>query len=68
VADAAARARGREPALLNLDEVRLARLPMAFDDARARRELGHVSRPAAEALAEAAAWARAAAARGPAVV
>lgn len=54
VADAAARARGREPALLNLDEVRLARLPMAFDDARARSELGHVSRPAAEALAAAA--------------
>ena len=59
-ADAALRPLGREPALLNLDEVRLARLPMRFDDARARRELGHRSRPAAEALAEAA---RAAAAR-----
>ena len=66
VADAVARARGREPGLLNLDEVRLGRLPMAFDDARARSELGHVSRPAADALADAAAWARSAAARAPA--
>jgi len=60
-AHAAARAAGvalrplrREPVLLNLDEVRLARLPMRFDDERARRELGHRSRPAAQALAEAA--------------
>ena len=45
---------GREPSLLVLDEVRLARLPMTFDDRRARDELGHVSRPAAEALAAAA--------------
>jgi hypothetical protein len=37
-----------------VDEVRLARLPMTFDDARARRELGHASRPAAEALRSAA--------------
>ena len=51
---------GREPSLLVLDEVRLARLPMSFDDARARGELGYRSRPAAGALAEAA---RAAAAR-----
>lgn len=51
---------GREPDLLVLDEVRLARLPMAFDDRRARAELGHRSRPAREALAAAA---RAAAAR-----
>jgi dihydroflavonol-4-reductase len=43
----------REPSLLNLDEVRLARLPMRFDDALARRELGHVSRPAAQALRDA---------------
>jgi dihydroflavonol-4-reductase len=53
-AQAAARARGREPSLLVLDEVRLARLPMAFDDGRARRDLGHRSRPAAAALAAAA--------------
>jgi dihydroflavonol-4-reductase len=54
VADAAARARRREPRLLVLDEVRLARRPMAFDDGRARRELGHRSRAAASALAAAA--------------
>ncbi len=45
---------GREPSLLVLDEVRLARRPMTFDDAKARRELGHRSRPVAEALATAA--------------
>jgi hypothetical protein len=54
VAHVAARPLGREPSLLVLDEVRLARLPMTFDDRRARAELGHVSRPAAEALAAAA--------------
>jgi dihydroflavonol-4-reductase len=52
--DAALRAIGREPSLLVVDEVRLARLPMTFDDARARRELGYESRPAAQALAAAA--------------
>jgi dihydroflavonol-4-reductase len=50
IADAALRPFGREPQLLNLDEVRLARLPMPFDDSRARRELGHRSRPGAQAL------------------
>jgi dihydroflavonol-4-reductase len=45
---------GREPSLLVLDEVHLARHPMTFDDAKARRELGHRSRPAADALAAAA--------------
>ncbi|MBX5442180.1 MAG: NAD-dependent epimerase/dehydratase family protein [Solirubrobacteraceae bacterium] len=45
---------GREPRLLVLDEVRLARLPMTFDDRRARAELGHRSRPARDALAAAA--------------
>ena len=54
IADAALRPLGREPSLLVLDEVRLARLPMAFDDAKARRELGHRSRPAGDALAAAA--------------
>jgi hypothetical protein len=54
IAHAALRPLGREPRLLDLDEVRLARLPMRFDDARARAELGHVSRPAREALAAAA--------------
>ncbi len=54
VSTAALGAVGREPKLLNLDEVRLARLPMTFDDSKARRELGHESRPAAEALRAAA--------------
>jgi hypothetical protein len=45
---------GREPSLLVLDAIRVARLPMTFDDAKARRELGHRSRPATEALARAA--------------
>ena len=42
-----------EPSLLVLDEVRVARLPMRFDDSRARRELGYTSTPAADALARA---------------
>ncbi len=54
VARAASAPLGREPSLLVVDQVRLARLPMTFDDRRARAELGHVSRPAAQALAEAA--------------
>jgi dihydroflavonol-4-reductase len=45
---------GREPSLLVLDEVRLARLPMAFDDAKARREIGHRSRSSGDALLAAA--------------
>jgi dihydroflavonol-4-reductase len=56
VAYAAARAAGllvREPSLLVLDEVRVARWPMRFDDARARAELGYSSEPAASALARA---------------
>jgi dihydroflavonol-4-reductase len=53
-ADAASRLIGREPSLLVLDAVRVARLPMTFDDAKARRELGHRSRPAAQALQAAA--------------
>jgi dihydroflavonol-4-reductase len=52
--DAASRLIGREPSLLVLDAVRVARLPMTFDDAKARRELGHRSRPAAQALQAAA--------------
>jgi dihydroflavonol-4-reductase len=53
-ATAALRPLGREPSLLVLDEIRVARLPMTFDDGAARRELGHRSRPAAQALAQAA--------------
>jgi dihydroflavonol-4-reductase len=52
--DAALRLAGREPSLLVLDAVRVARLPMTFDDAKARHELGHASRPAADALRAAA--------------
>jgi len=55
LADAALRPLGREPRLLVLDEVRSGRLPHRFDDSKARAELGYVSRPAAEALAQAAA-------------
>ena len=54
LADVALGAVGRQPSLLVLDEVRLAREPMLFDDSKARRELGYRSRPAAEALAAAA--------------
>jgi len=52
--DAALRPLGREPQLLILDEVRAGRLPHLFDDAKARTELGYVSRPAVGALAQAA--------------
>lgn len=54
VAHAALGMLGRQPSLLVLDEVRLGREPMIFDDSKARRELGYRSRPAAEALAAAA--------------
>jgi dihydroflavonol-4-reductase len=60
-AEAATRRRGREPSMLILDEVRAGRLPHLFDDAKARAELGHESRPAQEALIEAARSALAAA-------
>ena len=40
-------------ALLVLDEVRAGRLPHLFDDSKARRELGHSSGPAIEALTNA---------------
>jgi len=43
----------REPRLLLLDEVRVARRPMLFDDALARAELDYSSEPAAAALARA---------------
>jgi dihydroflavonol-4-reductase len=43
-----------DPKLLVLDEVRVARWPMRFDDSRARAELGYSSEPAASALARAA--------------
>jgi dihydroflavonol-4-reductase len=54
VADAALRLMGREPQLLVLDEVRAGRIPHLFDDSKARAELGYVSQPVTDALAEAA--------------
>jgi dihydroflavonol-4-reductase len=45
---------GAEQSLFVLDEVRVARWPMRFDDSRARAELGYTSEPAAPALARAA--------------
>jgi dihydroflavonol-4-reductase len=54
VADAALGLIGREPQLLVLDEVRAGRMPHLFDDSKARAELGYVSRPGADALADAA--------------
>jgi dihydroflavonol-4-reductase len=56
VADRGLRLVGREPTLLNLDETRLARLPMTFCTAKAQRELGYTFRPADAAFAEAVAW------------
>lgn len=45
----------REP-FVPLEATRMARTRMAFDDSRAREELGHSSRPARQALARAAEW------------
>jgi dihydroflavonol-4-reductase len=44
---------GREPKLLVLDEVRLARLPACFSSDKAKTELGYSARPARQALREA---------------
>ncbi len=44
---------GREPKLLVLDEVRLARIPASFSSDKARAELGYTSRPGRQALREA---------------
>ena len=50
----ACHAREARSGLLVLDEVRVARWPMRFDDSRARAELGYSSEPALSALARAA--------------
>lgn len=55
VADGVMRPFAREPRMLALDEVRSGRLPHLFDDSKARSELGYVSRPAVQALTDAAA-------------
>jgi dihydroflavonol-4-reductase len=54
LADALLRPVGREPTLLVPGAVRAGRLPHLFDDAKARAELGYISRPGLDALAEAA--------------
>ena len=55
-ATAIGRLRGREPELLNLDEVRLARTPLLFSSAKAQRELGYAPRGAAETIGAAVDW------------
>ena len=49
--------RGVEP-FITMDGLRMARHHMFFDDSKARRELGYVSRPYREGLADAIAWFR----------
>lgn len=56
-AEAVARVTGREP-FVTRDALRMARYRMFFDDSKARRELGYVSRPYREGLADAVAWFR----------
>ena len=52
-----ARFTGREP-FVTRDGLRMARHRMFFDDKKARRELGYVSRPYREAIADAVSWFR----------
>jgi dihydroflavonol-4-reductase len=56
-AEALARVTGREP-FVSRDALRMARYKMFFDDAKARREIGHASRPYTEGLRDAVAWFR----------
>src|ERR1700729_2297999 len=56
-AELLARVRGVEP-FITMDGLRMARHHMFFDDSKARRELGYVSRPYREGLADAIAWFR----------
>ena len=49
--------RGVEP-FITVDGLRMARHHMFFDDSKARRELGYVSRPYREGLSDAIAWFR----------
>ena len=55
VAEALARLTGRAP-FATVDGLHLARYTMHFDDSKARRELGHTSRPYRDALIEAIEW------------
>ncbi|WP_375460218.1 hopanoid-associated sugar epimerase [uncultured Enterovirga sp.] len=54
-AEALARITGREP-FVTRDALRMAKYRMFFDDAKARRELGYVSRPYREGLVDAVSW------------
>lgn len=56
-AEAVARITGREP-FVSRDALRMAKHRMFFDDTKARRELGYVSRPYREGLADAVTWFR----------
>src|ERR1700733_4955042 len=56
-AEVLASLRGVEP-FITMDGLRMARHHMFFDDSKARRELGYVSRPYREGLADAIAWFR----------
>ena len=56
-AEAWARLTGREP-FVTRDGLRMARHHMFFNDAKARQELGYVSRPYREGLVDAIAWFR----------
>lgn len=56
-AELMASVRGVEP-FITMDGLRLARHHMFFDDSKARRELGYVSRPYREGLADAIVWFR----------
>ena len=56
-AELAAKVSGVEP-FVTLDGLRMARHRMFFDDAKARRELGYVTRPYGEGLFDAIAWFR----------
>ncbi len=57
-AEVLASLRGVEP-FITMDGLRMARHHMFFDDSKARQELGYVSRPYREGLADAIAWFRA---------
>jgi dihydroflavonol-4-reductase len=56
-AELMAKVRGVEP-FVTLDGLRMARHHMFFDDSKARRELGYVSRPYRDGLSDAIAWFR----------
>ena len=56
-AEVLASVRGVEP-FITMDGLRMAAHHMFFDDSKARRELGYVSRPYREGLADAIAWFR----------